>query len=163
MRRRSREFELLASRIESALAPEGAKVKSPDRIRDKTTGQYREVDASIRYTVGSSNLLITIECRDRSRVQDVTWIEQLVTKRAHIGADRTIAVSSTDFTEAAMRAGAAHNISLRRISELTDDEIHKFTSPIEDKGYGLATFFEVPGDFTVQLFQPHYGKSGEAR
>lgn len=128
---RSREFELLASRIESALAPKGAKVKSPDRIRDKITGQYREVDASIRYTVGSCDLLITIECRDRSRVQDVTWIEQLATKRAHIGADRTIAVSSTDFTEAAVRAGAAHNISLRRISELTDDEIRGLTSQLE--------------------------------
>ncbi|MDP2241150.1 MAG: hypothetical protein Q8K18_13445 [Burkholderiales bacterium] len=130
-RTRSREFELLASRIEGALAPKGAKVKSPDRIRDKITGQYREVDVSIRYTVGSCDLLITIECRDRSRVQDVTWIEQLATKRAHIGADRTIAVSSTDFTEAAVRAGAAHNISLRRISELTDDEISGLTSQLE--------------------------------
>lgn len=130
-RTKSREFELLASRIEANLAPKGAKVKSPDRIRDKITGQYREVDASIRYTVGSCDLLITIECRDRSRVQDVTWIEQLATKRVHIGADRTIAVSSTDFTEAAVRAGVAHNISLRRISELTDDEIRDLTSPLE--------------------------------
>jgi hypothetical protein len=128
---KSREFELLASRIESALAPAGAKVKSPDRIRDKFTGQYREVDASIRYTVGSCELLITIECRDRSRIQDVTWIEQLATKRAHIGADRTIAVSSTDFTAAAAKAAAAHNISIRRIADLTDDEIHSLTHPIE--------------------------------
>lgn len=128
---KSREFELLASRIEGTLAPAGAKVKSPDRIRDKITGQYREVDASIRYTVGSCELLITIECRDRSRVQDVTWIEQLATKRAHIGADRTIAVSSTDFTAAAAKAAAAHNISIRRIADLTDEEIHSLTHSLE--------------------------------
>lgn len=130
-RTQSREFELLASRIEGALAPAGAKVKSPDRIRDKFTGQYREVDASIRYTVGSCELLITIECRDRSRVQDVTWIEQLATKRAHIGADRTIAVSSTNFTAAAAKAAAAHNISIRRIADLTDEEIHSLTHHLE--------------------------------
>jgi catechol 2,3-dioxygenase-like lactoylglutathione lyase family enzyme len=33
-----------------------------------------------------------------------------------------------------------------------------FTAPIEDHGYGLVTFFEVPGGFTVQLYQPRYRK-----
>lgn len=34
----------------------------------------------------------------------------------------------------------------------------KFTAPVEDHGYGLVTFFEVPGGFSVQLYQPHYRK-----
>ena len=34
----------------------------------------------------------------------------------------------------------------------------KFTQPVEDHGYGLVTFFEAPGDFTVQLYQPRYKK-----
>lgn len=33
-----------------------------------------------------------------------------------------------------------------------------FTGPIEDHGYGLVTFFEVPGGFAVQLYQPKYEK-----
>jgi len=33
-----------------------------------------------------------------------------------------------------------------------------FTQPIEDHGYGLVTFFEAPGEFTVQLYQPKYMK-----
>lgn len=32
----------------------------------------------------------------------------------------------------------------------------EFTHPIEDHGYGLVTFFRVPGDFEVQLYQPKY-------
>lgn len=128
---KSREFELLTSRIEGALAPTGARIKSPDRIRDKITGQFREVDASIRYTVGSVELLITIECRDRARIQDVTWIEQVATKRTHIGADRTIAVSSTGFTEAAIRAAQAHGISVRLISDITDEDIRSLTDKLE--------------------------------
>lgn len=127
----SREFEALAARLEAALAPTGARVKSPDRLRDKFTGQYREVDASIRYSVGSSDLLITIECRDRVRTQDVTWIEQLATKRAHVGADRTLAVSSSPFTEAALRAARAHGISTRLISEVTDQELRSLTNVLE--------------------------------
>jgi hypothetical protein len=34
----------------------------------------------------------------------------------------------------------------------------EFTAPIEDHGYGLVTFFKVPGGFTVQLYQAHYRK-----
>ena len=34
----------------------------------------------------------------------------------------------------------------------------EFTAPVEDHGYGLVTFFKVPGDFTVQLYQPRYEK-----
>jgi len=50
------------------------------------------------------------------------------------------------------------------------DDIHKtvaelksrgveFTQEITDAGYGLTTKFKVPGDFTVDLYQPHYTKS----
>ena len=34
----------------------------------------------------------------------------------------------------------------------------EFTKEIEDFGYGLVTFFKVPGDFEIQLFQPKYVK-----
>jgi catechol 2,3-dioxygenase-like lactoylglutathione lyase family enzyme len=34
----------------------------------------------------------------------------------------------------------------------------EFTADVEDHGYGLVTFFKVPGGFTVQLYQPQYEK-----
>jgi hypothetical protein len=34
----------------------------------------------------------------------------------------------------------------------------EFTQAVEDHGYGLVTFFKVPGDFTIQLYQPRYAK-----
>ena len=34
----------------------------------------------------------------------------------------------------------------------------EFTQAVVDHGYGLVTYFRVPGDFRVQLFQPKYGK-----
>jgi catechol 2,3-dioxygenase-like lactoylglutathione lyase family enzyme len=35
----------------------------------------------------------------------------------------------------------------------------EFTGPVVDRGYGLVTFFRVPGGFEVQLYQPRYTKS----
>ncbi len=34
----------------------------------------------------------------------------------------------------------------------------EFTQEVEDRGYGLVTFFRVPGGFQVQLYQPKYQK-----
>jgi catechol 2,3-dioxygenase-like lactoylglutathione lyase family enzyme len=34
----------------------------------------------------------------------------------------------------------------------------EFTQGIEDHGYGLVTYFKVPGGFAVQLYQPSYRK-----
>jgi predicted enzyme related to lactoylglutathione lyase len=34
----------------------------------------------------------------------------------------------------------------------------EFTTPITDEGFGLVTRFKVPGDFELQLYQPHYKK-----
>lgn len=34
----------------------------------------------------------------------------------------------------------------------------EFTQGVEDHGYGLVTYFKVPGEFKVQLYQPRYAK-----
>jgi hypothetical protein len=34
----------------------------------------------------------------------------------------------------------------------------EFVDDVADVGYGLATHFRMPGDFSVQLYQPHYAK-----
>jgi catechol 2,3-dioxygenase-like lactoylglutathione lyase family enzyme len=34
----------------------------------------------------------------------------------------------------------------------------KFKGDVEDHGYGFVTHFYVPGDFTIQLYQPKYSK-----
>ena len=76
------------------------------------------LDAAIRYQIGTTPILITIECRRRNRKQDDTWIEQLASKRAKIGAAKTIAVCSKGFSESAYKTAKLHNIELRQLSEL---------------------------------------------
>lgn len=125
-----RKFEELVARIEHVLSPQGAEIKSPDSLTDKTTGLEREVDASIRYKIGSSEILITIECRERNKVQDVIWIEQLAKKQQDIGASKTIAVSTKGFSEAAMRKAKFYGIEVRKVKKIDDDSISKWTKRV---------------------------------
>ena len=119
-----KEFEQLVARIEKDAGPLGLIVRSPDKILCKITGRKREVDVSIRSRAGTTDLLITIECRRRHPKQDVTWIEQLATKRDAIGASCTIAVSSSGFTPNAQAVANRHGIQLRRLSEVSVSEIN---------------------------------------
>jgi predicted enzyme related to lactoylglutathione lyase len=34
----------------------------------------------------------------------------------------------------------------------------KFDGPVVDQGFGLVTHFQVPGGFSLQLYQPKYAK-----
>jgi len=122
--RPGRDFEELIARIERLLSPIGAQIKSPDRLVDKITGQLREVDASVRVPEGKSFKIITIECRDHKKgKQDDRWIEQIVTKRDKLGVAKTIAVSSSGFSESAKRTAQHYGIELREMSRITDNEI----------------------------------------
>lgn len=124
-----REFEKLVARIEQTLAGSDVVVKSPDRITSLITSRKREVDASMRARIGSVEVLVTIECRKRRAKQDVTWIEQLASKKAAIGASRTIAVSSTLFSSDAVQAAGYYGIDLRVLSQITDADMRSWMLP----------------------------------
>ena len=151
-----REFEMLVARIEQVLAGDTIKVKSPDRIRCRTTGRLREVDASIRTKVGSSEVLVTVECRKRRATQNVTWIEQLATKKEAIGASRTIAVAFKSFSEEAMVIAESHGIDLRVLSDITDAEMQAWALPLPSSVvhvYKQCEFFDQPNI----VFYPEVG------
>jgi len=123
MVRKGKEFEELVTRIESLLTPDGAIIKSPDYIKQKISGKKREVDASIRCKVGSVPILITIECRNRNSSEDIRWIEELTSKKENIGANTTIAVTSSDFSENAVMQAKQSGIEIRTIKEISDTDI----------------------------------------
>lgn len=125
-----RKFEQLVASIERALAPYGALVKSPDHVPDVISGNLREVDASIRFQVGSTPILITVECRRRTAPQDVTWIEQLASKKENIRANATIAVSSTGFSVGALDMAKRKGIETRTLTEVTGGEAASWVKAI---------------------------------
>ncbi|MFO6431359.1 restriction endonuclease [Erythrobacter sp. W302b] len=116
-----RAFERLVARIERDAAGRDATVASPDRIRCRYSGRLREVDASLRTVDGK---LTTIECRKRRARQDVTWIEQLATKKNSLGADHTIAVSASGFSPAARNIAAVHGIALKDLRQIEEADLN---------------------------------------
>jgi hypothetical protein len=121
--RAGRRFELLISELERLLARTDVTVTSPDHIMGRNSRTLREVDVSVRGQFGSVNMLVILECRDRSRGEDVTWIEQLVKKRDDVGAQRAIAVASSGrFSDAAQRVADANGILCRGTQPLKPEE-----------------------------------------
>jgi|GEM_PF-2647281 len=126
MVRKGRTLEILVAQLEDHLGPLGIQVESPDYIRDKDTSQLREVDISLRSKIGSSNILVILECRDRKGEEDVTWIEQLAKKRESVSADKAVAISSSGFSKPATSKAMKENIELRTLDNVDISEIGKW-------------------------------------
>jgi len=119
MPRLGRELEKLVSTLEeSLLLASNATVTSPAFLKDQITGETREIDVCVRSLVGSVEVVIIFECRDRSAVQDVTWIEQLAQKRNDVLASRAVAVSASGFSQSAIRKAHFLGIELRTFEDL---------------------------------------------
>jgi hypothetical protein len=116
---RGRDLEELVSLLERALASSDVSIKSRDSIPDRDTREPREVDVAVRFRAGSVEALVIFECRDRSRKQDATWIEQLAQIARSIEAARAVAVSRSGFSRPAVEKAAALNIDLRMFRDLT--------------------------------------------
>ena len=61
------------------------------------------------------------------------------------------------------KEAGVHNVSFYcddihgTVAELKSRGV-EFTKDVEDHGYGLVTYFAVPGGITVQLYEPRYQK-----
>jgi hypothetical protein len=118
-----REFESFIERIERVLAPTGASVRRNARIKDIDTGELRDIDVWIVKETSNGTKRTMVECRDRSKRQDVMWIEQLMGKRISVGADEVLAVTKKPISDPARVKAEKRGIQTRCVRELGDDEI----------------------------------------
>lgn len=114
-----KDFEDLVGKIEHMLVPQNCKVKPNDHIRD-STGELRQVDASVRIDNGTVEILYIIECRKRKKISDVTWVEQVAMKARRLGAAKAIIVSNQALTANALRTAKEQSIDVRTLKELPE-------------------------------------------
>jgi len=126
-----RVLEMLTARIEGALSDSDVKVTSPDHLPDKVSGGTREVDVSLCSTVGSAEVVVIVECRDRGRPADVTWIEQVKSKRDAVGAAKAIAVASGTFSKKALAAASAYGIDARTLAQVNRGEVKRWAGAVQ--------------------------------
>ena len=74
--------QLIAMVVE--LLEDGAVVEESKLFPDPDTGVHREVDvyALVRGKVNQQEITIAVECVDRSRPMDVTWVEGMYGKHS---------------------------------------------------------------------------------
>lgn len=122
MARAGRDLERLVAILEELLRPSGLHFRSPDHLRDTVTGRLREVDVAIRASEEGAVIAIC-ECRDRAGIEDVTWIEQVVTKARDLeGSPPAVLVSSAGFSEAARKKATAYGHDVRLVTKVTLEE-----------------------------------------
>lgn len=131
MVKKGRRLEKTIESLEKLLSKTNLKVSSPALLPDYVAGGVREVDIAIQGEFGSTNILIAIECRDHKNPQNVTWIEQLKTKRDAIQANKMIAVSSSGFSENATITAQKYGIETRVVANIDSSEISRFFPEIE--------------------------------
>jgi hypothetical protein len=101
--RQGKSLETLIEQLERSLAKsENVTVSAPKRLRDRITGRLREHDVVLTVNQGHHEVLIAIECRDRSRPITVNQVEGFWAKCQDTGIDQGIIVSTKGFYKSAM-------------------------------------------------------------
>lgn len=114
MPQRTNEFQQVIHAIQHQLAgANGVTVSESKMLVDRVTGVEREVDVAIETEVANSPITIGVECRDRGRPADVTWVEQQMAKHQHL-TDKQVLVSRSGFTKDALKT--AHLYGMEALS-----------------------------------------------
>lgn len=121
--RKGRFLEILTSQLEHILCEGTFTVRSPEYIPNRHTGDLVEVDVTLRGKIGSTDVLVALECRDRPKRQGINWIRELSTKKDDVGASAIVAVSSGGFTKDAEAEAVVRGVVLKSLAHLSEDEI----------------------------------------
>ncbi len=113
-------FEKQVKRIHDVLVQDYGKVKWNDKIADPDNPkQSRQIDISVRI----KDEFIHIECRHHKNKQNTKWIEELYGRKVSLNATSMIAVSSSGFTEGAIKKAQKLGIFICNLSTLSEKEI----------------------------------------
>lgn len=144
MPKRSNDFQRLVAAIERQLAPLGAVVTESKLIKEKNSDTEREVDIAIESQVGQHRVLIAVECRDRSRPENLEWIDGLIGKYRDLPVEKVVAVSRSGFTRTATKKAKEVNISTVTLEAAIDAKLipstQKRSVPVEYEKHQQPTF-----------------------
>jgi len=131
MPKRSNEFQKLVYYFKKHTI-NNVDITESRELLDKQTGVKREVDIVVETNVGGNQVIISIECIDRSRKADMAWIEQMYEKHRKLPTNVLILISKLGFTKKAIEYADKNNINLSNFDEITavspEETLLKFNS-----------------------------------
>ena len=110
MPKRSNDFQQLIKRIYAAMASDDATVQESVMLKEKHSSSNREVDILIEQSIAGHKIKIAVECRDKSRKDDITWIDDVIGKYADLEVDKIVAISRSGFSQPAIEKAIEHKI-----------------------------------------------------
>lgn len=117
------EFEQLVAQFEQLrLNDHDIEVQWNAKIVDRRTGSKRQIDVLLKRKSDPTDIVI-IECRKRSKLADIGWIDSVFGKREAVNARQAIVVSNRKLSSNAIKAAKFHNIVVRTVSELNPKEV----------------------------------------
>lgn len=122
MPKRSNEFQRLVYLVRVNLAA-GATVNESKMLQDRITGREREVDVCVEGTVGGTPVNVCLECCDRARAADITWVDAMKCKHERLPTHALILASRSGFTKEARKVAR-----LSGIQAIAFDEVERATS-----------------------------------
>lgn len=105
----------------------------------------REIDILIEKKINDESFRIALECRDRSKIDDIQWIDNLIGKYLNLPVKRVIAISKSGFSKNAAEKARVANIELRTLIEISE-----LDWKTEYEKLGFADFSI---DFKIDKFQ----------
>lgn len=115
-----RDFEELVERIQRSLNPE-SEVAANQFLEGHDSGGRRQVDIVIRHTIGTTKLLLIVECKRKTRPIDLKEMEEFIGLKEDVRAHAGIMVSANGFSKRALRIAQKNNIQTFTIAETEKD------------------------------------------
>ncbi|MCW9012290.1 MAG: restriction endonuclease [Gammaproteobacteria bacterium] len=117
--KQGRSLELLTEKLERQLASDAnVVIVSPKKIQDIQTGKLREHDVVLTYNQSHHELVIAIECKDRSRPVGVPDIEAFDNKCRYTNINQGVIVSSSGFCKTALDKATSMGIKCLDLKEI---------------------------------------------
>lgn len=130
MPQRSNQFQKLIYLVKQQVA-KGSEVTESKMLPDSVTGTNREVDIYIESSVAEHTVCICLECRDRKRKADVTWVEEMKTKHERLPTNALVLISSSGFTKEAQKVAQIYGFELLSLEEVNTESIEKLFGNID--------------------------------
>lgn len=120
-----------------------ATVSESEFLIDRSNGERREVDVCIRSSIAETQVLICLECRDRQRKADVTWVEEMHGKHLTLPTDHLVLVSNSGFTPSAISKADAYGIETVTPGGQSDAKVKEMASKFNNARLTRVDFLKI--------------------
>ncbi len=121
MPKRSNTFQRLIKFLHKYKTPDVEIIESCE-LKERISGEKREVDICLKSKVGDYSIIISIECIDKTRKADKPWVEMMKAKHEKLETNSLVLVSKKGFYKPALDLCKEYGIKAYTIEEVENSK-----------------------------------------